>query len=88
MIEIKPEEQAVLDYWNSKKQEPIEKRGKDKIVTIKWKTGREINLALRNAIRLAIKNTSLDSLKSAIDNYAKICFGKEYYWTYCWSLYD
>jgi thymidylate synthase len=81
-------EQQIIDYWNSKKQEPFYKKTKDGDRLMKWKGCRELSIAVRNAINAAIKNTSLESLKSAIDNYALVVWGREYFWSYCWGLYD
>ena len=66
----------VFDCWNSYK-------GKGK-----WKSHRELTYETEMAIKEQLKHYSSEQLCKAIHNYAKILIGKEYRWSYAWTMYQ
>jgi len=64
----------IFDHWNSFK-------GKGK-----WKSHRELNHDIRSAIAERLKTYTAKEIIQAISNYALILLGKEYTWTYAWTL--
>ncbi len=69
--------EKVIEIWNSKKQ-----RGNA------WKSHRELTYETRQAIQSTLRKYRLGQITEAIDNYAKVLLGKEYKWSYAWSLYQ
>lgn len=69
--------EIILEHWNSKKQ-----RGS------KWKSHRTLTCHVREAIQKAIRRYSVEIIKDAIDNYAKVLLGREFTWSYAWTLYQ
>ena len=65
-------ERIIFDFWNEQK-----------IVV-----HRKLTDKTRTKIRAALKDYSLEELKSAIHNYAFILHGDEYWWTHVWTLRD
>ncbi|MEC1155514.1 DUF4373 domain-containing protein [Cytobacillus horneckiae] len=62
----------VFDYWISKK-----------IINHKTLTDKT-----KSHIQARLKEYTLDEVQKAIDNYAKVLFDNQYYWTHKWTLQD
>lgn len=69
--------ETIFEHWNSKKQ-----RGN------KWKSHRLLLPHIRKAIQDAIRIYSVDIIKEAIDNYAKVLLGREFKPFYAWTLHQ
>lgn len=65
-------ERLVFDHWNSKN-------------IIKH---RRLTPAIRSAIHIRLKDYSQAEMAVAIDTYAEILQGAEYYWSHLWTLFD
>jgi len=73
-IEESKKESVIFNHWNSY-------RGKGN-----WKSHHEMTFEIKSAIRDQLKHYTLEQLKKAIDNYAKVLFSKDYQWSYAWTL--
>lgn len=69
--------EQVYNHWNSKKV-----RGN------KWKSHNELTYETKQAIQSVLRKYSLENIISAIDNYAKVLLGREFKWSYAWTLYQ
>lgn len=65
----------IFDFWNLFK-------GKGK-----WWSHRKLSYDIINAIMMNLScDYSVEDICTAIDNYAKVLIGEEYFWDYVWSL--
>jgi len=69
--------ETIFEHWNSKKV-----RGN------KWKGHKVLLPHMKTAIQKALKQYGLEILKQAVDNYAKVLLGREYKWSYAWTLFE
>ncbi len=67
---------SIFSHWNSYRA----MRG--------WKSHTKLTPEIKKAIRDRLKEYSVDDIKGAIDNYAKVLLSKEYKWSYAWTLYQ
>lgn len=66
--------QYVFGCWNAKKAKG-------------WRSHSKLNIPTREAIALRLKQGyTVDSLCKAINNYAIVLLGKDYEWSYAWTL--
>lgn len=68
---------TIYNHWNSKKQHGS-----------KWKSHRLLLPHVQTAIQQAIRKYSVEIIKEAIDNYAKVLLGREFTWSHAWTLYE
>lgn len=61
---------SIFSYWNTKN------------VVIH----RKLSGKIKRKIESALKEFAPDEIKKAIDNYATVLHGRQYYWTYRWTL--
>jgi len=64
----------IFDFWNS-----FKKGGK-------WKSHSSLAPEIEDAIKLQLKKYSVDQLKSAISNYARILQNSDCVWSHAWTL--
>ena len=62
----------IFNFWNEQN-----------IIKHRFLTGK-----MKTKIRSAMKEYSLEDVKKAISNYSIVLKGKEYYWTYKWTIED
>jgi len=74
--ESKDKYTVIFEKWNSY-------RGKGN-----WKSHREITYEIKQAIDEQLKHYSEQQICEAIDNYAMVLLGREFQWTYAWTLYQ
>lgn len=65
---------VIFNKWNSYKGQRS------------WKSHRELSPEIEQAIKLRLKDYTVEQLVGAIENYAKILLSKDYRWTYAWTL--
>lgn len=65
---------VLFNHWNSFKGQK------------NWKHHPKISYEIESAIREQLKHYSVEQLKKAIDNYAKVLSGKDYTWSYAWTF--
>jgi hypothetical protein len=79
--------QQVFDYWNSYSGQSVEKpSGQGGVKRVTWKSHRQLSRDKVLAIEQALKGFSASDLIGAIDNYATILLGSQYFWSYAWTL--
>ncbi len=81
----------IFNHWNTHKGKSISKLKDGKLVKITWhshkpKPDGTVSEDIKQAINKALKNYSKDNICGAIDNYAKVLFGRDFFWTHSWSL--
>jgi len=87
---IPPVVQQVFDNWNKFAGQSVQKRNSQGkiLVTVRWKAHRLLTKDKRQAIMAALKDYAIEEICGAIDNFAKILLGREYFWTYPWALHE
>ncbi len=70
------EVQEILDHWNTQKfrEQPNSKTT--------WHIRREVKYDLELAVTTALKHFTVDDIKGAIDNYALVILGQDYFYDY------
>lgn len=67
--------QHIFDHWNSRKGMG------------NWKSHNKLSIPTRQAILKRLnEGYEIDDLCKAIDNYAQVLLGRDYKWTYAWTL--
>jgi hypothetical protein len=81
--------QLVFEHWNQYAGQSVEKPGgQSGVKRILWKAHRILGKDKRLAIEQALKDYSVDDVCGAIDNFAMVLLGHEYFWSYPWSLHE
>jgi len=84
---ITPEIQQVFDTWNQHAGKSVNKpNGRGTTDRIAWKAHKKLGKEKVAAIRQALKDYSVDEIVGAIDNFAAVLLGREYFWSYPWTL--
>jgi len=78
--------QKVFDHWNQYAGQAVEKPGQGGVKRVVWKSHRKLSQEKVRAIRQALKDFSAEELRGAITNYAAVLLGREYFWSYPWTL--
>ncbi|NQT03273.1 MAG: hypothetical protein HQ580_14695 [Planctomycetes bacterium] len=81
----------IFNHWNTYKGQSISKLKDGKNTKITWhshklKSDGTVNKDAKEAIAWALKDYSVEDICGAIDNYAKVLLGINYFWTHKWSL--
>jgi hypothetical protein len=79
--------QQIFDYWNSYAGRSVEKpSGQGGVKRIVWKGHRTLAKDKIQAIKAGLTGFSAADLIGAIDNYAAVLLGGQYFWSYAWAL--
>jgi len=82
----------IFNHWNSYKAQSVSKLKDDEEAKITWHSHKlrpdsTISPEVENAITDALKSGySVEDVCGAIDNYAKVLLGSDYWWTHIWPL--
>jgi hypothetical protein len=76
--------ETVFNAWNRHARRKVTKNG-DKI---SWHEHRKVSEEIVRGVEWATRHHTVDEIVAAIDNYAKVLLGSEYYWSYAWTLPD
>lgn len=79
-----PPEKTVFNAWNRHAHRKVTKNGSK----ISWHQHRKLSEEIILGVKLVTKHHAVDEIVAAIDNYAKVLLGSEYYWSYVWTLPD
>ncbi|NLT75177.1 MAG: hypothetical protein GXX98_01535 [Planctomycetes bacterium] len=80
---------VVFEHWNTYAGRSVEKPdGKGGTKGVRWQGHRQLSKDKRIAIQQALRDYRPEDIQAAIDNYATILLGPEYFWTYAWPLTD
>ena len=83
-----PAVETVFDRWNAHAGRSVEKDGR----TITWRSHRRrpdgsLSPEIPTAVRRCLDGGySVEDICGAIDNYATVLLGAEFYWSYPWAL--
>jgi len=80
---------VIFEHWNQYAGQSVEKpSGQGGTKRIVWKGHRLLGKDKRLAIEQALKDYSVEDVCGAIDNFAMVLLGYDYFWSYPWSLHE
>ena len=81
-------EELVFDFWNSFKgsKSSSSKLDPKSGLPTHWHSHNKFTHDMRLAIRESLKDYTLEEICMAIDNYALVLLGDEYFWTHVWPM--
>ena len=80
--------EIIFEFWNSFKGSKTSTNKLDPKTggTIHWRSHNKLTHDMKFAIEENLKHYSLEDMCMAINNYAEVLLGDEYFWTHVWSL--